>query len=68
MTTTEHMVAGYTHLFAGDLIDKWTYYATVFHQMDRGRITLTRICELADPIIPPAVMRMRRRDYLNGAL
>ena len=47
---------------------KWAVYGCAFDMMDQRKITLTRICEIAEEHaqIKPGVVRMRRTDWLKS--
>jgi len=50
---------------AGD-IEKFDAYGLVFDQLDARRITLTKICDIANTVgLNPGVVRMRRHQFLG---
>jgi len=54
------------HNIMAEWPDKWTVYEKVFHEMDKGRITLNEICVIAEGFgIPSDVVKMRRRYWLE---
>jgi hypothetical protein len=47
---------------------KWAVYGCAFDMMEKRKITLTRICEIAEEHaqINPGVVRMRRHDWIQS--
>ena len=54
------------HKIIDEWPDKWTVYEQVFYEMDKGRITLSEICVIAEGFgIPAGVVKMRRSYWLE---
>jgi hypothetical protein len=65
-TRTINYVQDILQRFVDGDIEKFDAYGLVFDQMDARRITLTKICEIAESVgLKGSVVRMRRWQFLG---